>query len=484
MTAADFQPLLDWLRLNPDWVLASIALIAFIESLALAGIVVPGVLLLFLVGAIAGNIETPLISCLTAGFAGAVAGDILSFYIGHIFKHQLRTTWPFSRYPQALASGEQFFAKHGGKSVVIGRFVGPIRPVMPLIAGMLGMSQARFISFNIASAIAWSPFYLLPGYFAGQAVNLALPENFYLYVLGLIATVSLFLFIFRNASLKLQAGSEWYDTIEIRKNNSRLLRKAWVYFTRHHQPPREFPLASLSLFMLCLSVLAMWTLSHISLLWFDTLDLAALNFALQLRSEIVDPVLIIITMLGDERVLYLSFTLAASMLFVLKTPAAALHLVAAGLLTAFVTHALKYGFAIPRPDIGTALTSYAYPSGHTSGATVLFALIASFVAQAAAKHTRWRYYATASVPIVLIGLSRVLLGAHWLSDVVAGFLLGGCICALTRVFYSRYCVRDTFSMPRAYQVYLLFLALWASAAAAYIAMYFQQAEQLYRLTAP
>ena len=89
MNAADFQPVIDWLSTHPHWVLFSIAFIAFVESLALAGIVVPGVLLLFLVAALAGNLAIPLWEVLAAGFVGAALGDGLSFYIGHFFKYSL-----------------------------------------------------------------------------------------------------------------------------------------------------------------------------------------------------------------------------------------------------------------------------------------------------------------------------------------------------------------------------------------------------------
>src|SRR5690606_4817055 len=120
--------------------LFSVFLISFIESLALAGIIVPGVLLLFLVASVAGHLDFNLSTVLIAGFAGAVLGDGISFYLGRYFKDSIPRYWPFSRYPGALQSGRNFFNRHGGKSVMLGRFIGPIRPVIPLIAGMLGMS--------------------------------------------------------------------------------------------------------------------------------------------------------------------------------------------------------------------------------------------------------------------------------------------------------------------------------------------------------
>jgi len=444
MNAADFQPIIEWLSAHPNLVVISIALIAFVESLALAGIVVPGVLLLFLIAALAGNLSIPLWEVLTAGFVGAALGDGFSFYLGHFFKHSLRQYWPFSRYPKALKLGEDFFSKHGGKSVIIGRFIGPIRPVLPLIAGMLGMSQIRFISFNIFSALAWSPFYLLPGYLTGTAAHsslskLTLPEHFYLVLATFIATLTVLSFIFRYLNLALQQENSFYKWVERKKQRSLSARKIWIFLTRHHAHQREFPLASLALFIISSLLFWVWSLFTLHTEQLQPLDQFMLSFAGNARSELVDTILISLTLLGDERFLYGSFTIFVGILIVQKRPIAAAHLVIAGLSTAAITHALKYGFAVPRPEfVYYAPTSFAYPSGHSSGAAILYGLVASFIAQEKAQVQRWKIYLALAIPITLIALSRVLLGVHWLSDIIGGILLGLSLCAATRIFYSRY----------------------------------------------
>jgi undecaprenyl-diphosphatase len=444
MNAADFQPIIDWLSAHPNLVVISIALIAFVESLALAGIVVPGVLLLFLVAALAGNLSIPLWEVLTAGFVGAVIGDGLSFYIGHFFKHSLRQYWPFSRYPKALKLGEDFFSKHGGKSVIIGRFIGPIRPVLPLIAGMLGMSQIRFFSFNIFSALAWAPFYILPGYLTGNAAHsslskLTLPEHFYFVLATFIIILTVIAFIFRYLNLTLQQENSFYQWIKSKKQSSTFSRKAWIFLTRHHAHQREFPLASLTLFILSALLFWVWTLITLHTELLHSLDHFMLSFASNTRSEPVDAALVSLTLLGDERFLYCSFTIFVGVLIFQKRPIAALHLVIAGLSTAAITHALKYGFAVPRPElVSYAPSSFAYPSGHSSGAAILYGLLASFIAQEKTQTQRWKVYLAFGIPIILIALSRVLLGVHWMSDIIGGIFLGLTLCATTRIFYSRY----------------------------------------------
>ena len=249
MTESDFQPLIAWLELNPNWVFFAVLVIAFVESLALAGVIVPGVLLLFLVSALAGHINLAIELLLLSGFIGAILGDGVSFFLGHHFKDRLRSLWPFSRYPKTLQMGEQFFQKHGGKSVMLGRFIGPVRPVIPIVAGMLGMSQVRFAVFNASSALIWAPFYILPGYLTGSAIHFVLPDNFYPALFSFVGALFVITISFRYASLNLQHGSRLYDAL-LTKNTKANIDTA---------SRTEFPLASLGLFIFSSVFFVIWS---------------------------------------------------------------------------------------------------------------------------------------------------------------------------------------------------------------------------------
>jgi hypothetical protein len=104
---------------------------------------------------------------------GAVAGDGLSYWLGRHFDKQLRSIWPFTKHPDLIPRGEQFFHKHGGKSVLFGRFIGPIRPIIPAIAGIMHMNPYHFYFVNILSALTWAPIVLLPGVVFGSSLHLA-----------------------------------------------------------------------------------------------------------------------------------------------------------------------------------------------------------------------------------------------------------------------------------------------------------------------
>lgn len=166
------SPFYTWLLANPDWIAATVLLIAFIESFAIIGILVPGVFLLYVAAFLAGTGLLTLPLALGMAFLGAVLGDGLSFLLGWKYKGNVRR-WPVLRdNTQWMDRGEQFIHAHGAKSIVAGRFIGPIRPLMPLIAGTLSMPPMRFFTINVVSAIAWAPVYILPGYALGAALDL------------------------------------------------------------------------------------------------------------------------------------------------------------------------------------------------------------------------------------------------------------------------------------------------------------------------
>jgi len=451
MNAADFQPLLEWLKQNPNWLLFSIFFISFIESLALAGIIVPGVLLLFLVASVAGHLDFVISTILIAGFLGAILGDGISFYLGRYFKESIPKYWPFSRYPETLQMGQNFFYRHGGKSVMLGRFIGPIRPVLPLIAGMLGMSQIRFAAFNATSALIWAPFYLLPGYLTGQATSWQLPENS-LSILGiLLGLLGLLAWGFRYFNMHLQTNGRFYDALLAKPTPGSLadgIQQQISQMNREH-PKFEFPLASISLLISSSIFFIIWSILATQTNLLQSLNQLFLDWAFALRanlgmiSEAISIIALSLTLLGDEVFLYLSFIMLISLMLARKHYYAALHIIGAGILTAVVTHALKVGFGIERPDIILQTpASLAYPSGHSSGATVFYALIATFIAQEMQPHTRWKCYLSISLPIIMIAFSRVILGAHWISDIIGGISLGLIITSLTRISYSYFYAKD------------------------------------------
>ena len=186
-----FQQLLHWVNANPGWAGAVVFLMAFAESLAIVGMAVPGVAVLFTVGALIGAGALDFWQMVAWAVAGAILGDGISFWLGRRYQHQLTRLWPFSRHPETLDRGIAFFRKYGGKSVVIGRFFGPVRAVIPLVAGMMQMPPNRFLFANVLSALGWAPAYLLPGMVFGASLELASEVALRLVLLLVVLVASL-----------------------------------------------------------------------------------------------------------------------------------------------------------------------------------------------------------------------------------------------------------------------------------------------------
>ncbi|MGE5268083.1 MAG: DedA family protein [Thiohalocapsa sp.] len=165
------QLLLDFIQTHHQWLVAVIFVTAFGESFALVGLLFPGTTLLFAAGALMPGGSVPQLPIVLAAILGAVLGDALSYWLGRRFGGGIASLWPFSRYPGMLVGGVRFFERHGGKSVFIGRFFGPIRAVVPLAAGIMRMPSGRFWIANISSALVWAPMLLLLGDVVGEAGN-------------------------------------------------------------------------------------------------------------------------------------------------------------------------------------------------------------------------------------------------------------------------------------------------------------------------
>ena len=161
------QPLIEFIKAHAEWAAVIMFITAFGESFAFLSLLFPGTTLLIAAGTLMSGGTLPYMPVLIGAVLGATLGDTVSYWIGRRYGGGIARIWPFSRNPELLPSGIQFFAKHGGKSVFIGRFFGPIRAVIPLAAGVLKMPRGWFWFANFTSALVWAPMLL----FVGDAIG-------------------------------------------------------------------------------------------------------------------------------------------------------------------------------------------------------------------------------------------------------------------------------------------------------------------------
>jgi membrane protein DedA with SNARE-associated domain len=148
-----------------------LGVIAFGESLVFFGLFFPATaLMLFTGGLIQKGILDPAI-VIAWSIAGAVIGDILTYWIGKWIGPSVVHRWPLNRDPTAVAQARLFFRKYGFLSIFIGRFLGPVRSTIPLVAGMMRMRHVTFQIANVTSALAWVPLMLVPGWVAARTIG-------------------------------------------------------------------------------------------------------------------------------------------------------------------------------------------------------------------------------------------------------------------------------------------------------------------------
>ncbi|MCD6048411.1 MAG: lssY [Gammaproteobacteria bacterium] len=163
----DFKPFIDWMQMNPGLSALAVFCISCAESLAIVGLFIPGTIVMPAIGSMIGAGVLPAHWIILAAILGAILGDNLSYWLGYYFHKRIRNIWPFNHFPKLLSNGEIFFNRYGGLSVFIGRFAGPVRPIIPVVAGMLNMPPLNFFIANITSAIAWAVIYMAPGILLG-----------------------------------------------------------------------------------------------------------------------------------------------------------------------------------------------------------------------------------------------------------------------------------------------------------------------------
>jgi len=153
------------------WALLAVGLVTFFESLALVGLLLPGTVLMTSFGALIGKGDVALYPAWLAGFMGCLLGDWASYLIGRQFKGPLHR-WSFiKRHQKLMDKTEHALHEHSVFTIIVGRFIGPTRPLIPLIAGMLELPVRKFLPPNLIGCILWPPLYLLPGILAGVAID-------------------------------------------------------------------------------------------------------------------------------------------------------------------------------------------------------------------------------------------------------------------------------------------------------------------------
>ncbi|WP_439859828.1 bifunctional DedA family/phosphatase PAP2 family protein [Pseudomonas sp. MBLB4136] len=381
-----------YLAAHPQWLGLAVFLIACVECLAIAGIIVPGTVLLFAVAVLAGNGALGLWQTLALAYGGGLLGDALSYAAGRYFHQDIRRLPGLRHHPQWLAGAEGYFRRYGVASLLVGRFIGPLRPMLPMVAGMFNMPAGRFAAVSLVAAAGWAVAYLLPGWATGAALRLPLPPGFWNQAAALVGGLALLLLVSAHCSLRSYRRSSLIA-------------------------------AGLSLLLLLGLILGWPRLSQ--------LDQGLLALLQEQRSSSLDELMVLVTRLGDFTTQLAAGLLLGLLLLLARQWRAAALAGSALLTTALLNSALKDLFARHRPDVLLEpLGSFSFPSGHSSAAFAFFLLLGILAGRGQPARLRLSWLLLAGLPAVAIALSRVYLGVHWPSDIIAGALLAAGLCGL------------------------------------------------------
>lgn len=436
------QPLMQYLHQHPQVGISIAFLIAFIEALPLVGTIIPGSVTMTGIGTLIGTGIMPGTYTLLWMSIGALIGDCLGYWVGWHFKDRLHHMWPFNKHPKWLRLGEEFFEKHGGKSIIIGRFVGPARSTIPMIAGLLKIEPVRFFPAAILSAILWAIVYTAPGILIG-AVSLEMPPakatEFILFgaavVIGLWFAFWLiqyfFKYLVRFVNQQTDRCWNWLS-----KSHS---RHAIIKLITNQQRPNDHHQLTLILFSLLFIILFLILFFYILVAGpHNSFNLGIFNFLQSLRGPKLYTSFVIITMLGYTKLMLGASLIVSVLLAVRKQWRASLHLL---VLTVFATLCIlffKHFGQSPRPQgFNIVSKSGSFPSGHTGLTTITVGFLTFLTAQLVQASRRWIPYTIGILAIFLVGLSRLYLGAHWFTDVLGSYLLCSALVMLTIVSYRR-----------------------------------------------
>jgi undecaprenyl-diphosphatase len=424
------------LNLADPWGYVVVALLVAGEAAIFVGLVLPGETAAFLGGVLAFQGSVDLWTMIVWACVAAIVGDSIGYRVGQVLGPRMRQgrlgRWVGEERWERAAS---FLRRYGGRAVFLGRWVGVLRALVPSLSGAAGIRYPVFFAFNVLGGVTWATSFILLGYLAGRSWRTV--EN--LMGQATIVIVALLAFI-AAAVLGARWASSHRDEIA-RRRDEFLERPRIASFRRRFRAQLDFVHARLDPghrfgFYLTLGVVFAvaggWVFGAVleDVLQGSELVLVDRPITVWLmlhRDGGLTGAMKVLTVFGSTPFVAGVGGAAAIFLWLwtrsLRWPAFFALAVAGGL---FLDVAIAGLVARPRPELDPLVTAggYAFPSGYTTAATVLFGSLAYFTARGRSWGMSVWIWTAAVTMAVLVGFSRIYLGVSWFSDVLGGFFLG------------------------------------------------------------
>ncbi len=426
-------PSLQSLGLWTYWILA---LFAMLEAIVFTGLLVPGALAVIAGGMLVQRGAIDFFDLAWFIAAGTILGSEISFQLGRLASLGLsgRRSFTTSRH---AARAKDMLQRYGGFAMVVGRFFGPLSAFVPFSAAMAGMSRRRFVAWNLVSAIPYALILPAIGYFFGSAVGTmgAAAPRILAFAAAILIVLGVIWFVFTRMQRALPMLAAILHAVV-----AGLLKRPFLQrlINRHPRISRfvaaRFETARfLGLTATVLAVLFVYVFGVYLESVYDFLgspdvasaDARIANLLYALRDARMIAVAGWVTAMGGWEVVVTALAGATGALLVLRR-----HDLVAGLWLASVGNQLsvmllKSFFDRPRSALGYFTeTSGSFPSGHAASSVAIWGML-FYVAWRARLMSATAAGLTAITLAFLIGLSRVYLVEHYLSDVLNGYLIGG-----------------------------------------------------------
>jgi undecaprenyl-diphosphatase len=426
------------------WTYLLVGALAFLETGAFVGLIAPGEFTILVGGVVAGQGTIDLFALIAIVWTCAVAGDLTSYYMGRrlgrefMERHGPRVKITHERLEQV----EGFFDRHGGKAILIGRFVGLVRAIAPFLAGSSKVPLRRFIPYDVVGAGLWGTTFVLLGYIFWQSFDkVANYAEKGALALGIVISVAFGLYTavkwLRVEENRDKAGA-WIEDQPLLRPLLPLARrvKAPLVFAWNRLTPGELGLELTTLLMTGgIGFFVFFGYWHIFTMRTTTVgDQRAMRIAEDLNNGTLVAISKVLTALG-------SLPVTGSLAIVISVSLAVRHRVAEALavasgmaLTVWAVHWAKGAVDRPRPaNPLVSATDQSYPSGHAAYA-VVYVVAAVVVSR---MYPTWKgraaIVATALTLLALIGATRIYLRAHYFSDVIGGYGLATGIFSVTAI---------------------------------------------------
>ncbi|MGA7395831.1 MAG: bifunctional DedA family/phosphatase PAP2 family protein [Solirubrobacterales bacterium] len=435
----DLQTMLDeFANFLGAWTYLVVAILSFLETGAFVGLLVPGETALLVAGAVAGQGVINVYLLIAIAWVCAVLGDSVSFYLGHrlgrefIIKHGSR----FAITPERYRQVEEYFAKHGGKTVLIGRFLGLIRALSPFVAGSSGMRFRGFLPYSVLGAGLQVTLHIMAGYIFARSIDAAAEYvGVVAVIIGTVVAVSVtwilghrFLRVPANRQ-KLVQDMEGSRLGRPLVSLGRRMRPQWDWLVARLTPGGNFGLEVTTLLAI-IAVSAFVLIAYTEIVIGDpgptAGDATAFDFVTQIRWDWLIDLAHVITDLGSTPVVLGLTALTGALLYAGRKWTELAVLLLSTVVIFIGVDVLKETVDRPRPTGGlTGFSNASFPSGHAAHSVFYVWLAVTIAVRLRPDMVRKTALVLTGILITgLIGLSRVYLGVHYLSDVNAGWALG------------------------------------------------------------